>query len=161
MTWLAMLIRRCRSSHSGCDHRSAHRLDTVRPPFYHRHTVSKPPSDHRHAYRFRPPFSTVRQYRHTGECELWGLSPNDRSRRLYRHTHATFEDYCRERWGMNRAHAYRLIDAATVAVNLSPMGDILPTAERQARPLTVLEPAQQREAWQRAVETPPTIEVGR
>lgn len=77
-----------------------------------------------------------------------------RDGRLYRLSHGNFEDYCRERWGMSRIHAHRLIDAATVADNLLPIGNI-PTTESQARPLTVLEPAQQREAWQRAIETAP------
>lgn len=43
--------------------------------------------------------------------------------RLYRSTHATFHDYVRERWGMGKSHAYRLITAATVAEDLSPIGD--------------------------------------
>lgn len=49
---------------------------------------------------------------------------------------------------MQRAHAYRLIEAAEVRQNLSPMGDILPANERQARPLTELEPEAQRLAWE-------------
>jgi len=84
-----------------------------------------------------------------------------RDGRLYRQTHSTFEDYCRERWGMSRPRAYQLIEAAETVSNLSTIVDILPTAETHIRPLTILEPAQQREAWQRAVETAPTIEVGR
>jgi site-specific DNA-methyltransferase (adenine-specific) len=59
---------------------------------------------------------------------------------------------------MSRPRAYQLIEAATVATNLSTMVDI-PTTERQARPLTVLDPEQQREAWQRAVETAPNGKV--
>lgn len=78
-----------------------------------------------------------------------------RDDRLYRATHATFDDYCRERWNISRKYAYRTINAAMVIENLSPMGDILPTNERQARPLTALEPEQQREAWQKAVESAP------
>jgi phage N-6-adenine-methyltransferase len=78
-----------------------------------------------------------------------------RGRKLYRQTHNTFEDYCRERWGIQRAHAYRLIDAAQVIGNLSPIGDILPATESQARPLTSLAPDSQREVWVRAVETAP------
>jgi hypothetical protein len=35
---------------------------------------------------------------------------------------------------------------------LSPIGDVLPANEAQTRPLTLLEPEQQREAWQRAVQ---------
>lgn len=55
-----------------------------------------------------------------------------RQARLYRETHATFELYVQDRWGMERAHAYRLIDAWPVAAALSPMGD---TNERQVREL--------------------------
>ena len=78
-----------------------------------------------------------------------------RDRRLYRSTHKTFEEYCRDRFGMKRAHSYRLIDAALVVDNLSPkclqIGDILPTNENQVRPLTKLSPEQQRSVWQQAV----------
>jgi hypothetical protein len=52
--------------------------------------------------------------------------------------HGTFEEYCRERWGMSRIHAYRLIESAAVVGNLLPIGTSLPTTESQARPLTTL-----------------------
>jgi len=67
----------------------------------------------------------------------------------------TFEAYCKEKWDINRAHAYRLIDSAMVIETVSPMGDRVPENERQTRPLARLEPEQQREAWQKAVETAP------
>jgi hypothetical protein len=77
-----------------------------------------------------------------------------RDLKLYRKAFKSFEDYCRQRWGFMRAHAYRLIDAAGVAQNLSPIGDIpQPTHESQLRPLAPLEPEQQREVWKEAVET--------
>ena len=90
-----------------------------------------------------------------------------RDRRLYRSTHKTFKEYCQDRFGFTRSHPYRLIDAASVIDNLSQMspngrqnnsllenvGDILPTSERQCRPLAKLEPQQQREVWCQAVET--------
>ena len=63
-------------------------------------------------------------------------------RRLYRETHATFEAYCRERWGWSRQHAYRQIQAAQVA-GMSPMGD-KPANERQARAMLDTKPAQQK-----------------
>lgn len=81
-----------------------------------------------------------------------------RDKRLYRAEFGTFEEYCQERWGMKRAHAYRLIESAGVIANLSPIGDI-PKTESQARPLTRLEPQQQRDAWQQAVETAPAGKV--
>lgn len=82
-----------------------------------------------------------------------------RDGRLYRSTHGTFEDYCRERWGMVRQHANRLIAAAEVAGNLEPVGSILDVPERALRPLARLEPEEQRIAWQTAVETAPNGKV--
>ena len=80
-----------------------------------------------------------------------------RDSKLYRTGYATFEEYCRDRWGMSRIHAHRMIEAASVTNNLLPMGNILPINERQARPLTQLEPDQQREAWRAVIDNaPPT-----
>src|SRR6266404_3639004 len=81
-----------------------------------------------------------------------------RESRLYRQSHATFEDYCLERWQMNRAYAGKLISAAQVATNLYPIG-YKPESEGQVRPLVSLEPDQQREVWQKAVETAPKGKV--
>ncbi|MBD2213074.1 hypothetical protein H6G27_24810, partial [Nostoc linckia FACHB-104] len=111
-----------------------------------------------------------------------------RDRRLYRSTHRTFEEYCKDRFGFERRHPYRLIEAAVVVDNLMqmcPIGtqievdssdgqqqsvgtqieiesseqqmcpngtQVLPTSERQVRPLTKLEPQQQQEVWQQAVQ---------
>ncbi|AFY79301.1 hypothetical protein Ple7327_4170 [Pleurocapsa sp. PCC 7327] len=78
-----------------------------------------------------------------------------RDRKLYRETHKTFEAYCKEKWSLTRPSAYRLLKAAEVIKNLSPMGDKFPTNERQVRPPTKLPPAQQLEIWQKAVEESP------
>ncbi|RCJ40945.1 hypothetical protein A6770_36885 [Nostoc minutum NIES-26] len=94
-----------------------------------------------------------------------------RDRRLYRSTHKTFEEYCKDRFGFERRHPYRLIEAAGVVENLKKMCPnwtqndvsktvtvetvgipILPTSEGQVRPLTTLEPQEQQKAWQQAVE---------
>jgi hypothetical protein len=133
-----------------------------------------------------------------------------RDTKLYCSTHSTFEEYCKDRFGFERRHPYRLIDAADVVDNLTSMcpngtqtesgdlqmcpngtqtesddlqmcpngtqtesGDlqmcpnrtegenqnlrtngtqILPTSERQIRPLTKLKPEQQRKVWQQAVQ---------
>ena len=101
-----------------------------------------------------------------------------RSRRLYRSTHSTFEEYCRDRFGHSRQKSNYLIAAASVYDNLTtnccqklevdnlttnglqtqkkdPTGtigfQILPTSESQVRLLTQLEPEQQLEVWQQAV----------
>jgi len=84
-----------------------------------------------------------------------------RDQRLYRNTHKSFEEYCRDRFGFQRRHSYQLIEAASIFDNLCANGahetlstikKILPTNERQVRPLTRLEPDEQREVWQQAVE---------
>jgi hypothetical protein len=72
-----------------------------------------------------------------------------RDAKLYRQEHDTFEAYCRERWGFAKSQAYRLIDAASVAARLSPIGEV-PQTESQARPLTKLPAEQQPLAWQAA-----------
>jgi hypothetical protein len=76
-----------------------------------------------------------------------------RDSRLYRDSHATFESYCLDRWQMSRPHAYRLIDAATVANAVSPTGDS-PATESVARELAPLreQPDAMRDAWAEVVE---------
>ena len=57
-----------------------------------------------------------------------------RDARLYRTEYGTFEDYCRDRWGMTRMHAGRMIAAAQVVENCNQLGT-KPKIESQARPL--------------------------
>jgi hypothetical protein len=80
-----------------------------------------------------------------------------RDSELYRETHRTFEEYCRGKWGICDSRARQLVMAASVADNLATVTTVtLPVSERQVRPLTALEPEQQREAWKEAVEASPT-----
>lgn len=77
-----------------------------------------------------------------------------RDGRLYRENHATFEDYCRDRWGFRRQVADRLIRAAEVeAVVTNPHG-LVPTSEPVARELAPLrsDPDTMRERWAETVE---------
>jgi hypothetical protein len=64
-----------------------------------------------------------------------------RDLRLYKREYSTFSEYCQEKWGWKRAHAYRLIEASEV-VKMSPIGDKIKT-ESQARELAKV-PADQR-----------------
>ena len=79
-----------------------------------------------------------------------------RDRRLYRSTHRTFEEYCRERFDFTRRRPYQLIEAVDVIDNLISKCEqfvhILPTKEGQVRPLVPLEPDEQVEVWVKAVE---------
>lgn len=79
-----------------------------------------------------------------------------RDGKLYREAYKTFEDYCRERWSLGERRAYQFMDAARVVNNLKvePMVQ-LPDSERQARPLTELEPEQQRVVWEVVEKTAP------
>ncbi|ACC85029.1 hypothetical protein [Nostoc punctiforme] len=80
-----------------------------------------------------------------------------RDRRLYRSSHRTFEEYCRDRFGHSRRQSYLLMDAAVIFDNLEQKCDrsdhILPTNEWQVRPLSKLDPDIQPEAWEQAVES--------
>jgi len=81
-----------------------------------------------------------------------------KEKRLYRETHDTFEDYCRERWDISRDYAYKQIAAASVIQNVD-QGIQKPETERQARPLAKLPAEEQAPAWQKAVETAPEGKV--
>ena len=60
----------------------------------------------------------------------------------------SFEAYVNQRWDMARSQAYRLIKAAGVMENLSPIGNgILPANEYQARVLARFTKADQRNIW--------------
>ena len=76
-----------------------------------------------------------------------------RDQRLYRELHSTFDDYCKERWGISRFYAHRQIEAANVAGALLPNGNT-PTTESVARELAPLkdQPEKLQEAWSETVE---------
>lgn len=76
-----------------------------------------------------------------------------RDAKLYRIEFMNFEDYCREKWGMSKTQANRLVDSAEVSEDLTPIG-VKPKNEAQSRPLAKLESPQDRQAaWKDAVET--------
>jgi phage N-6-adenine-methyltransferase len=78
-----------------------------------------------------------------------------RDSRLYRQSHGTFEDYCRDKWGFQRNYANKMIAAAEVIDNLGTIVPVLPATETQVRPLTQLPTEDQPAAWKQAVETAP------
>jgi hypothetical protein len=82
-----------------------------------------------------------------------------RDQRLYRATFATFEAYCRERWGMERRRAYQLIEAAEAFESVQNFTHSPPANEAQARSLTAVPPAERAEVWQEAVATAPNGKV--
>src|SRR5579859_2061468 len=71
---------------------------------------------------------------------------------LYRCQYHNFEAYCRERWGMGRSYAWRLIGAAERLKLLPNQGEIpWPSNEFQIRPFLRLEPEAFPKAWEQAV----------
>jgi hypothetical protein len=81
-----------------------------------------------------------------------------RDRQLYRIEHRTFEAYCKEIFDISRRTGYQYIAAAEVVENVrncaqneDQLIDLLPMNEAQARPLTKLQPEQQKAVWQAVV----------
>jgi hypothetical protein len=82
-----------------------------------------------------------------------------RDNRLYREQYGTFEEYCKEKWGFTKSRANQLIAASEVADNLTTFV-AKPVNEAQVRPLTrIKDPEEQREIYQKAVETAPEGKV--
>src|SRR5262245_5976189 len=81
---------------------------------------------------------------------------------LYRTEFATFEEYCKTRWGWERQRAYQLISASDAVTKMSTVVDKeepieieeeLPpvTNERQARELAKIKnPKKRKEVWRKA-----------
>jgi hypothetical protein len=70
-----------------------------------------------------------------------------RDSRLYRETHSTFENYCRDRWQLQRKRAYHFIEAASVINNLSNSVSTIVDTEK----VCDYDPTDQG-AWERAAE---------
>ena len=74
---------------------------------------------------------------------------------LWKAKYKTFDNYCKARWDIQRQHAHRLVDAADVVGQMSPVdgNTPIPTHERQVRPLCQLaRPEDRAKAWAEAVE---------
>ncbi len=62
-----------------------------------------------------------------------------------------FEDYCSERWNIERNYAYKLISASEVVNNVCTIVHTIPTTESQTRPLSKLTPEDQKTVWMKVV----------
>lgn len=75
-----------------------------------------------------------------------------RENRLYRESHATFEEYMSDVFDISRKHAYRLISAVNVYEFLKSKGyDILPSRESIAREMDKLQPEQILAVWEEVI----------
>jgi hypothetical protein len=74
-----------------------------------------------------------------------------REKRLYRQSHSTFADYCRERWTLSASYAHQLIDSVEVVNDLrkSARADFqtLPKTEKVVRPLVNLTTEDRQTVW--------------
>ena len=70
-----------------------------------------------------------------------------RDAKLYRMTHTTFADYLKDRWGMTKAHGYRMIKSARFVkdfeVSAKERHIPLPSSERQVRILQQVQDKEQ------------------
>jgi len=71
--------------------------------------------------------------------------------RLYRDGFETFEAYCQARFGFSRVRAHQLIEGAYVHKLLTSVNTVLPTHEKQIRPLHRLADDDKQEVWRKAV----------
>jgi hypothetical protein len=73
--------------------------------------------------------------------------------RLYKDEFGTFEEYCRQRWDLNRSYAYELIESSRIVGALSKIANAhLPANPGQARALFRLEPGEAHEVMRAAHE---------
>lgn len=72
---------------------------------------------------------------------------------VFKDTHKTFEIFVRELFNLERQQAYRLMDAARVVKNLSPIGDKteVPKLESQLREVAKAPPEKQAEVVTKAI----------
>ena len=79
---------------------------------------------------------------------------------LWRGEYGSFDDYCNRRWSLKKSHVYRLIDAAEIVEDVSPIGE-KPKTESQARPLASVPKEQRADVWKEAVATAPKDDEGK
>lgn len=71
-----------------------------------------------------------------------------RDQELHRGTHATFEAYCEEKWGLTRSRAYQLMESAEAVSTIVDTGLPEPGNEAQARQLARMPEDQRAEVWE-------------
>lgn len=76
-----------------------------------------------------------------------------RDNRLYRETHGSFELYCADKWGLDRARAYQLMAASTVSVILGKPAHLANEGQaRELAPLANENPEAAKQVWAKVEE---------
>lgn len=89
-------------------------------------------------------------------CEVGDALLKIRDARLYRASHASFEAYCREKWGMTRRRADQLIEASAVVIGLASENNCSHlVTESQARELAKVPEEARAEVLKEAAESGP------
>jgi hypothetical protein len=101
--------------------------------------------------------SVIKKYRQDFYAVGKALGEIRDDRHYHKLSFNSFESYLTHRWDIGRSHAYRLIEAALVIDNLSPIGEQLPKNEAQVRPLTGLDVFSQRKLWRDFLKTGQTF----
>lgn len=79
-----------------------------------------------------------------------------RNRKLFRDEFPSFGEYCQHRWGFAKQYAYRLIAAHKTLENVDATEEQKAgLRETHLRPLAILEPDEQKKAFNQAIETAP------
>ncbi len=85
---------------------------------------------------------------------------NIRDGRLYKEEFPTFELYCKQRWGISRTYAWRVIGAAERINLLSPHDQSRwPSSEFQMRPFLKLKPEVFPTAWKKVLSSVQSGEI--
>lgn len=81
-----------------------------------------------------------------------------KDQKLFLATHGTWEDYCRQRWGMASRTAYQTIKSASVVAGLISSGiENAPQTESVARELVTVPASERKTAWLEAIAEMPDI----
>ena len=70
--------------------------------------------------------------------------------------YGSWRECAKEEFGYSQSHGYRLLDAARVERDISPIGEKVHLPESQARPLTKLKSEERREVWAEVSKEPVT-----
>jgi hypothetical protein len=80
-----------------------------------------------------------------------------REAKLYRKSHGTFEEYCRDRWKITDDYARKLIRATEVVQDIQKSRPLvsIPESERVARTLVRIEPEKRAKTWGQVISSVP------
>lgn len=76
----------------------------------------------------------------TAFCDVGDALCEIRDAKLYRNTHGTFKDYCKDKWQLGESRVYQLMDQAVVVAALQEAGKNSNALEVSARDVAAVKP---------------------